>query len=349
MPGAESHDATFQTFLEDRAYADGLADLSIYTMRVELRGWAQWLGDWGTTWECVTPDIIRLWLADHVNHANSTMVKKIWVLRSFYAWAFRAGLINTNPWQPVVRPRTVPPWQPRFVPSVAAVDRLLRQPDVLTPKGVRDRAILELLYASGLRAAELLGLECWQIAAGARTRTIQVMGKGGRERIVVYCEPARTWLLYYQRVARAQLLWRSGRKTSGVSRFFVHSSESGVLTYGVFQRLVRRYADAAELPLVTAHSLRHAFATHLYHGGADLRVIQMLLGHKCVATTCVYARPSPAYLSHFIERHHPRGINYVPLRRPTRYRARLAHDEQANNGLAPRVKSEPWERLKVAG
>ena len=341
-----SHGDHFQAFLDDRAYVDGLADLSIYTMQVELSAWARWLLELGTTWEGVTPDVIRQWLGLHVGFADATMVKKTWVLRSFYAWAHRLQLIDSDPWSTIARPRSIRPWQPRFIPGVAAVERLLTQPDVMTPLGIRDRAILELLYASGLRATELLGLECQQITCGAATRTIHVVGKGRKERIVVYCEPASCWLTYYMRVARPELLLRSGRHSVAL-RFFIHSSKSGILTYGVFQRLVRRYANAAGLPLVTAHSLRHAFATHLYQGGADLKVIQMLLGHSRLATTCIYARPSTEYLSEFIERHHPRGINYVPLRRARRYCARPRHDESAANDLVPGVKSEPWERLKV--
>ena len=136
-----------------------------------------------------------------------------------------------------------------------------------------------------------------------------MIGKGQRERLVIYGEQAALWLRYYAHVARRELLWKVGP----TEQFFVNDTRSGELTYPVVRRSIKRYALAAGLPLVTAHALRHAFATHLYQAGANLRVIQMLLGHVMLETTTVYARTSTEQMLALLERHHPRGEHYVPL------------------------------------
>ena len=305
-----SASAWMDAFLDERMHLHGLTFSSIHTMRIELNGWLRWLNARGIAWDGVTPSDIRLWLGHYREYADSTMQKKTAILRSLYRWAREHELVESDPWQPIVRVRNKRPWRPRFTPSIRAVDLLLSQPDVTTMIGVRDRAILELLYATGLRAAELLGLACHQVAIGDSDRIIAVMGKGQKERIVIYGRTAQTWLRYYLRVARPQLLARAEIPAGRVTQFFVHPGYMGSLSYQNFRRMVRDYADAAGLPLLTAHSLRHAFATHLYQGGANLRIIQELLGHSHLATTCIYARPAPELMLTFIEHFHPRGIHY---------------------------------------
>lgn len=145
---------------------------------------------------------------------------------------------------------------------------------------------------------------------------LRVISKGQRERVMVFGQLAQDWLCHYRTMARPLLLRSVARPTT---QLFVNDrGPRGVLSYAVLNRMIRHYARAADLPLLTAHSLRHAFATHMYRRGADLRVIQMLLGHAQLATTMVYARTSLAFLHALIEEHHPRGCNYVPLDRPAR-------------------------------
>ena len=168
---------------------------------------------------------------------------------------------------------------------------------------------MELLYATGLRAAELLSLQVWQVPTDRlQTRAIHVVGKGDRERLVVFGERARAWLRYYAVIARPELMMGRGQ----ASQFFVHPrGTSHRMSHDTLSSIVRKYAAMAEMPLMTPHSFRHAFATHLYEGGADLRTIQMLLGHACLTTTCVYAKTSPDLLRQLLEAHHPRGKNYA--------------------------------------
>lgn len=241
--------------------------------------------------------------------APKTVDKRIWVLRRLYRWAALEGLVDEDPWRRIVRPVNPPQWHPRYVPSRSQVMDLLLQPDTCTQKGIRDRAILELLYGAGLRASELISLNMHQVSAGLEDGCIQVMGKGQRERLVIYGKHAAYWLRHYMKEARWALL----RKAGTVEQFFVNDTPSGELTYPVLRRTVKRYAGAAGMPLVTAHALRHAFATHLYQNGANLRVIQMLLGHAMLQTTTVYARACTEHLRGLIERHHPRGELYTPL------------------------------------
>lgn len=345
LPGTASALGWQQEFMEHLWHVDGLAQLSLREVGHELERWRCWLTIRGQSWDEVTSVDIREWLSEIVDHqARSTVDKRSWVLRRLYRWGCQRNFVAVDPWLDVTRPTHPHRWQPRFTPSRAAVDRLLSQPDTGTSLGVRDRAILELLYATGLRAAELLSLYCHQI--NPRERAIRVLGKGGVERMVVYGESARTWLRYYLLGARGRLLQRSGRQ---VDKLFVHDRGRGPLSYAVLSRMIKCYAVAAELPLLTAHSLRHAFATHLYQGGADLRTIQMLLGHACLTTTTVYARPSVSQLIEMLEHHHPRGKDYEVTRARQSWRdAKVQRVEPANDGFEPLLTVRRWPAANVS-
>ncbi|GKT25094.1 tyrosine-type recombinase/integrase [Acidovorax sp. SUPP3334] len=295
----------FQDYLRHECgYARGTLQVVDYS----LIEWQRWLrARFGITRLDVSAVHLRHWLDDQLRrHAQSTVDKKTWVLRRFYAWLAGESMMECDPWQYIAPPRRRPHQQSLgYVPCERTVRRLLEQPDTRFALGMRDRAILELLYSSGLRAAELLSLRPHQLCL--RTRAAQVMGKGGKERLVVFGEHSAQWLEHYLREARPALLQACQRP---IPALFVQPTASGTLNYSALQRTIRRHADAAGLPMVTAHTLRHAFATHLYQTGANLRVIQMLLGHACLQTTTIYARTSMGYLRGVIERHHPRGILY---------------------------------------
>lgn len=252
----------------------------------------------------VKTDAVRGYLMHiHYQYASATIDKKMWVVRSFFRWAAGSGLMQ-DPTRTIAFPRKTTPMLPRYVPSESDVSKLLDQPDIDTAIGIRDRAILELLYASGLRAHELLGLQPGQVCL--QTRSIQVVGKGQKERVVVFGEVARAWLDTYRSQARLRLV----SSQFFTRRFFVARSTRGELGYGSLQKMVRRYADQVNLPMMTAHSLRHAFATHLYQSGADLRTIQMLLGHSNIATTTIYTHVATKRLHDLLAVHHPRGERY---------------------------------------
>lgn len=228
--------------------------------------------------------------------AVSTLTRRISCYRQFFAWARRQGLASENPTLDIEAPK-----RHSRLPEVLTSDQiqaLLAQPDRDTPLGQRDRAILETLYASGVRVSELARLN---LAALNRARgMMRVLGKGGRERLVPLGEAALD----------ALGLWlQNGRKAlkPAVDRVFVSRSGRSLDRVAIWQR-IRQHALAAGIQQpVYPHLLRHSFATHLLDHGADLRVVQLLLGHVDLGTTQIYTHVSKARLQDLYSRHHPRG------------------------------------------
>ena len=285
----------------------GLAPGSLRCIGYELRKWRAWLLTRQHCWHSVGPAELRQWLAVAVNtRAASTVDLRCWVLGRLYRWGMETGRLESDPWKELGTPARPRVWTPRYTPTKRDVETLLSQPDTQTMSGIRDRAILELLYASGIRASELISLTWPQVANGSKDRCMPIIGKGRRERLVIYGDHAARWMRLYEQIARRPLLSKAGTS----SQYFVQHTASGELNYRQLHRIVQRHAQAAELPLLTAHSLRHAFATHLYQAGANLRLIQMLLGHARLETTTIYAKTSMHQLRELIEHHHPRGTHY---------------------------------------
>jgi integrase/recombinase XerD len=184
--------------------------------------------------------------------------------------------------------------------SEAQVLSLLQAPDVATPLGLRDRCMLELMYASGLRVGELVGLSTVQVGLGEGV--LRVTGKGSRERLVPFGEEAHAWLRRYLAEARAEIL------KSQVSPALFVTARGGGMTRQMFWTLVKRHALRAEVRVpLSPHTLRHAFATHLLNHGADLRAVQMLLGHADISTTTIYTHVARERLKSLHAAHHPRG------------------------------------------
>ncbi len=193
--------------------------------------------------------------------------------------------------------------QPLRVPktlSEAQVEALLAAPDTATPLGLRDRAMLELMYASGLRVSELVGLKTVHI--GFSESALRATGKGAKERLVPFGEEAHGWLMRYLAEARAAIL--GGQASDAL---FV-TARGGPMSRQGFWHLIKKHARAAEVAVpLSPHTLRHAFATHLLKHGADLRVVQMLLGHADISTTQIYTHVARERLKQLHARHHPRG------------------------------------------
>jgi integrase/recombinase XerD len=193
--------------------------------------------------------------------------------------------------------------QPLRVPktlSEAQVEALLAAPDTATPLGLRDRTMIELMYASGLRVSELVTLKT--VHLGLDEGVLRVTGKGSRERLVPFGAEAHEWLRRYFSAARGVIL---GRRAS-VSLFV--TVRGAAMTRQMFWRLVKRYAVAAGITApLSPHTLRHAFATHLLNHGADLRAVQMLLGHADIGTTTIYTHVARERLRQLHAAHHPRG------------------------------------------
>jgi integrase/recombinase XerD len=180
------------------------------------------------------------------------------------------------------------------------VEALLAAPDAQTPLGLRDRAMLELMYASGLRVSELVMLKTWHL--GMNEGVLRVLGKGGKERLVPFGEVAQQWLEHYLREARGAIL--AGQQTEDL---FVTARGAG-MTRVMFWVLVKKYALLAGITApLSPHTLRHAFATHLLNHGADLRVVQLLLGHVDISTTTIYTHVARERLKALHAQHHPRG------------------------------------------
>ncbi len=218
--------------------------------------------------------------------------------RQYYRWMVREGRLSEDPTALIETPKIG-----RSLPKALSerqVETLMAAPDTRTPLGLRDRAMLELMYATGLRVSELTGLQMTQLHLNQGT--IRVLGKGGKERLVPIGEQAQDWLRRYFEEARPTLM--KGAQSEYV---FVTSRRTG-MTRQAFWHTVSRHARAAGInKKISPHDLRHSFATHLLNHGADLRVVQLLLGHSDLSTTQIYTHVAREGLKRLHEKHHPRG------------------------------------------
>lgn len=219
-------------------------------------------------------------------------------LKRFYRYAVRTGKAPSDPTLKIDSP-TLPRGLPKTL-TEADVESLISAPDVENSLGLRDRAMLEILYASGLRVSELVTLKAAQVSYDMGV--VRVMGKGSKERLVPLGEEALEWLTRYAREARPALL--AGRASDDL---FV-TARGAAMTRQAFWQLIKRYAARAALAkAISPHTLRHAFATHLLNHGADLRVVQLLLGHSDISTTQIYTHVARERLKQLHAKHHPRG------------------------------------------
>ena len=294
-------DALIDTFCDQLWLQDGLARASLDAYRRDLRAWSQWLAAHGGRLLAVARGDVEAWLADQFRaKAKATSIgRRLSAVRRFYRLQLERGLVREDP---TLRVR--PPKRPRRLPknlSEAKVDALLAAPDPGTTLGLRDRAMLETLYATGLRVSELVGLKRSQVALDAGV--VRVMGKGSKERLVPLGEEAIAWLKRWLRDARPELAGAS--KSDHV---FV-TARGGPLTRQGFWVLVKRHGAKAGMASasLSPHVLRHAFATHLLNHGADLRVVQLLLGHADITTTTIYTHVARERLKRLHSEHHPRG------------------------------------------
>lgn len=221
-------------------------------------------------------------------------------LRRFYRYLLRENLISQDPTQLLDSPKSE-----RKIPvtlNETQIDALLEAPDTETDLGLRDRAMLELLYATGLRVSELVGLQLMQLSL--EPGVIRVIGKGDKERLVPVGENALDYLQRYLKLARPALL--QGKAPSDAI-FVTRRGEA--MSRQAFWYMIKRYASSASIAaeILSPHTLRHAFATHLLNHGADLRVVQMLLGHADISTTQIYTHVADQRLRELYQKHHPRA------------------------------------------
>ena len=242
---------------------------------------------------------INAYFAARVDETKATSSnRRLTVLRRYYHWALREKRVSADPTVRLLAAKQAPR-MPKTL-TQAQVDALLKAPDTDTALGLRDRAMLELMYASGLRVSELVGVRMHEL--DLRAGVLRVTGKGRKERLVPFGQEAQLWIERYLQSARGAIL--AGQQTADL---FVTARGTG-MTRVMFWMLVKKYALLAGItsPL-SPHTLRHAFATHLLNHGADLRVVQLLLGHADISTTTIYTHVARERLKLLHAQHHPRG------------------------------------------
>jgi len=284
---------------------DGLAKNTLEAYRRDLQQFAHWLQHAArpTVCEVQEADVRAYFVARHqtpVLPSAASDARVLSTLRRFYAWAVRDQHSNVDPTQKIDPPKRAPRF-PKTL-SEADVEALLAAPNLETTRGLRDRAMLEVLYACGLRVSELVGLPIH--AVDLKAGVLRVTGKGSKERLVPLGEEAVRWVMRYLETARPSLLQQ---RTSDA--LFVGPSAHALTRQSYWQTLKRYGAQVIPQKALSPHVLRHAFATHLINHGADLRVVQMLLGHADISTTQIYTHVARERLRQLHAKHHPRGTS----------------------------------------
>ena len=302
QPPLPEADAALVAGFLDATWAEaGLARATLDSYRRDLEGLARWRGGRGGGLAGADRAVLFDYLAARTRDGYSprSNARLLSALRAFFAWQLRRGARTDDP-----TALLEPPKLPRSLPKALAegeIEALLATPDVGTPDGLRDRAMLELMYAAGLRVSELVNLPA--TALNLRQGVLRVTGKGGKERLVPLGEEAQHWLERYLAQARPRL---AGQRA--LAPLFINASGAAP-TRQQFWQLVKRHAGAAGIDpgKISPHGLRHSFATHLLNHGADLRALQLLLGHSSLSTTQIYTLVAREHLQKLHAKHHPRG------------------------------------------
>lgn len=297
---AEADRTEIERFLDAVWMENGLSGHTLAAYRNDLCGLSAWLGRQGVALADASREHLLAYLASRAAAGTKarSAARLVSSLRRFYRYLVRENRIQEDPSARIDAPRLGRPL-PKSL-SEAQVDALLQAPDISQPLGLRDRAMLEVLYACGLRVSELVGLRIEQL--NPRQGVLRVFGKGSKERLVPLGEEAQGWLTRFLAEARPVLL-------NGVTSDAVFPGRGGeALTRQAFWYRIKAHARAADIhtPL-SPHTLRHAFATHLVNHGADLRVVQLLLGHSDLSTTQIYTHVARERLRELHAQHHPRG------------------------------------------
>jgi integrase/recombinase XerD len=290
---------SIDAFIDALWLEEGLSRNTLAAYRRDLSLYAAWLGGQARAIDSTAEvDLNAYFAAKHGASKATTANRRLTVFKRYFRWALRERRITSDPTlrlesarQPLRVPRTL---------TESQVEALLDAPDVDTPLGLRDRTMLELMYASGLRVSELVGLKTFNVSMGEHV--LRVFGKGSKERLVPFGQVARDWIARYLAEARPVIL--AGQQTDDL---FVTARGHG-MTRVMFWMIVKKHARTAGVTApLSPHTLRHAFATHLINHGADLRAVQMLLGHADISTTTIYTHVARERLKQLHAQHHPRG------------------------------------------
>jgi integrase/recombinase XerD len=296
-------DPVIDTFIDALWLEEGLSKNTLEAYRRDLELFGLSLAAKSLALLNTTEQDLQTYFADQHSVTRATTAnRRLTVFKRFFRWALRERFISVDPTLKLLAAK-----QPLRMPKSLTepqVESLLNAPDTAQALGVRDRSMLELMYASGLRVSELVGLKVLNVSLS--DNVLRVLGKGSKERLVPFGEVAAVWLARYLDQARPELL--TGRQSE--SLFVTHrgSKPGTAMSRVMFWMLVKKYALQAGITApLSPHTLRHAFATHLLNHGADLRAVQLLLGHVDISTTTIYTHVARERLKTLHAQHHPRG------------------------------------------
>jgi integrase/recombinase XerD len=291
-------------FIDALWLEEGLSKNTLAAYRRDLTLYGKWLAEQARGLDDTAELDLQAYFAHrHTPGSKATSAnRRLTVLKRYFRWALREGRIATDPTLKLQSAK-----QALRVPKTlteAQVEALLAAPDTSTALGIRDRTMLELMYASGLRVSELVELKVFNLSLN--DNVLRVLGKGSKERQVPYGDIAELWLRQYLGSARQQLL--AGKQTQDLFVTVRGPTAGRAMSRVMFWYVVKKYARAAGIrSALSPHTLRHAFATHLLNHGADLRAVQLLLGHVDISTTTIYTHVARERLAQLHAAHHPRG------------------------------------------
>ena len=291
------------TFIDALWLEEGLSRNTLAAYRRDLKLYADWLATQGLSLNDTRElELQTYFAARHAQTKATTANRRLTVFKRYFRWALRESAITVDPTLKLQSAK-----QALRVPKTlteAQVEALLHAPDASVALGVRDRTMLELMYASGLRVSELVTLKIFHVSLN--DHVLKILGKGNKERLVPFGEVAGAWLRRYLGQARPELL--AGQQTDDLFVTVRGSKAGSAMSRVMFWMVVKKYALAAGIHSpMSPHTLRHAFATHLLNHGADLRSVQMLLGHADISTTTIYTHVARERLAALHGQHHPRG------------------------------------------
>ncbi len=304
-----SEQQIIERFIDHLWMENGLSENTLSAYRNDLAGFALWLNEKHHLLAEVDTSMVQDFLAFNyqIHQKRRSVARLLSSLRRFYLFLYRENQINEDPTRLLESPKGE-----RSLPlslNEQQIEDLLAAPDTSDDLGLRDRAMLEILYATGLRVSELINLQTSQVSL--QQGVIRVIGKGDKERLVPVGEIALDWLMQYYQRSRPALLSKTtaSNKNAGLCSEIFVTKRGGAMTRQAFWYMVKRYALVAGIvsEQLSPHTLRHAFATHLLNHGADLRVVQMLLGHSDISTTQIYTHVADQRLREMYQKHHPRA------------------------------------------
>jgi integrase/recombinase XerD len=298
---ANRNEPEIDRFIDSLWSQKGLAELTLSAYQQDLLQFSRWLATHRQKLFAAEQSSIQQFLAERFANGASARsnARLLSTLKQYYRYLIRIGERQDNPTALISAPRTH-----RSLPQSMGetdIEKLLDAPDLESNFGLRDRCMLELMYSSGLRVSELVGLQLNQI--NTNLGLVRLIGKGNKERVIPVGEEALHWLAKYVKQARPGL--QSAKSISDA--LFLSSRGSAITRQAFWQNIKKHLLKAGVKTVFSPHSLRHAFATHLLNHGADLRTVQMLLGHSSLSTTQIYTHIAQARLQSIHAQHHPRG------------------------------------------